>query len=164
MAYKKIFFIFTFIFFMIVSCNHSSISSFFDLKKTIEIGEITEVVNIPGRSISFDFKRSIENYIMKHNPSNLVLKNGDVVLEGVFLSYAIIPLDNYPLKKIKVTAKISYLDKIEPEKNWEKCFVVSEEFYNNKKNLFSKEIIDKIIEKLTIEVFRKIFNNSNNDW
>ncbi|WP_238784122.1 hypothetical protein [Blattabacterium cuenoti] len=149
---------------MIVSCNHSSISSFFDLKKTIEIGEITEVVNIPGRSISFDFKRSIENYIMKHNPSNLVLKNGDVVLEGVFLSYAIIPLDNYPLKKIKVTAKISYLDKIEPEKNWEKCFVVSEEFYNNKKNLFSKEIIDKIIEKLTIEVFRKIFNNSNNDW
>lgn len=146
---------------MIVSCYHSS---FFDTKKTIEIGKFSESVNIPQRSISFDFKRSIEDYIMKHNPSNLVLKNGDVVLEGVFLNYAIIPMENYPLKKMKVTAKIYYRDNFEPEKNWEKCFVASEEFYNNKKNLFSKEIIDKIIEKLTIQVYHKIFNDYNDNW
>ncbi|WP_341651502.1 hypothetical protein [Blattabacterium cuenoti] len=153
MAYKKIFFVFIFIFFMIISCYHSS----FDENKTIEIGEISEQVNIPKRSISFDFKRSIEDYIMKHSPSNLVLKNGDVVLKCVFLNYAIIPLENYPLKKIKVTAKISYIDNSEPEKSWEKTFVVSEVFSKNKKNLFSKEIIDKIIEKLTIQVYHKIF-------
>ncbi|WP_341662250.1 hypothetical protein [Blattabacterium cuenoti] len=138
---------------MIISCYHSS----FDENKTIEIGEITEHVNIPKRSISFDFKRSIEDYIMKHNPSNLVLKNGDVVLQCVFLNYAIIPLENDPLKKIKVTAKISYIDKSEPEKSWEKSFVVSEVFPKNKTNPFSKEIIDKIIEKLTIQVYHKIF-------
>ncbi|QIK16592.1 hypothetical protein G9C01_01330 [Blattabacterium sp. DPU] len=161
MDYKKI--IFFFMFFMIVSCYHSSFSSLFDANKTIEIGDISEVVNIPKRSISFDFKKSIEEYIMKHNPSNLVLKNGDVVLEGVFLHYAIIPMENYPLKKIKVTAKISYKDQIEPEKSWEENFTVSEEFYN-KKNLFSKEIIDKIIEKLTIQVYHKIFHDPNNNW
>ncbi|WP_185849071.1 hypothetical protein [Blattabacterium cuenoti] len=159
MAYKRFFFIFIFTF-SIISCYHSSISSFFDPKKTIEIGEITEVVNIPKRSISFDFKRNIMDYIMKHNPSNLVLRNGDVVLEGVFLNYAIIPMENYPLKKIKVTAKIYYRDNFEPEKNWEESFVVSEEFYN-KKNFFSKEIIDKIIEKLTVKVYHKIFHDSS---
>ncbi|WP_238784348.1 hypothetical protein [Blattabacterium cuenoti] len=147
-----------------ISCYHSSISSFFDTKKTIEIGEFSENINIPRRSISFDFKKSIEDYIMKHNPSNLVLRNGDVVLEGVFLNYAIIPLDNFPLKKIKVTAKIYYIDNSEPEKNWEESFVVSEVFFNNKKNLFSKKIIDKIIEKLTIQVYHKIFHDSNDDW
>ncbi len=145
---------------MIISCYHSS----FDEKKTIEIGEISEQVNIPRRSISFDFKKSIEDYIMKHNPSNLVLKNGDVVLQCVFLHYAIIPLENDPLKKIKVTAKISYIDKSEPEKSWEKSFVVSEVFPKNKKDLFSKEIIDKIIEKLTIQVYHKIFYDFDNNW
>ncbi|WP_238784767.1 hypothetical protein [Blattabacterium cuenoti] len=145
------------------SCYYSSL--FFDTKKTIEIGNISEVVNIPRRSISFDFKRSIENYIMKHNPANLALKNGDVILEGVFLNYAIIPLEDKPLKKIKVTARISYKDIYEPEKNWEKDFVVSEVFQKNKKNLFSKEVIDKIIEKLTIQVYRKIFDDlQNNNW
>ncbi|WP_238784982.1 hypothetical protein [Blattabacterium cuenoti] len=148
---------------MTISCYHSSISSFFNTKKTIEIGEFSESVNIPRRSISFDLKKSIENYIMKHNPSNLVLKNGDVVLEGVFLNYAIIPLENYPLKKIKVTAKICYTDNTEPEKNWEESFVASEVFFNNKKNLFSKEIIDKIIKKLTIQVCHKIFHDSNDN-
>ncbi|WP_185866990.1 hypothetical protein [Blattabacterium cuenoti] len=162
MVYKKFFFVFIFIFFMI-SCYHPSISSFFDIKKTIEIGEFSEVVNIPRRSFSFDFKKNIEDYIMKHNPSNLVLKNGDAVLKSVFLNYAIIPLENYPLKKIKVTVKISYKDNFEPKKNWEEYFVVSEEFYN-KKNLFSKEIIDKIIEKLTIQVYQKIFHDPNNNW
>ncbi|WP_185861118.1 hypothetical protein [Blattabacterium cuenoti] len=157
MAYKN--FIFIFILFL-TSCYHSS---FLDIKKTIEIGTFSEVVNIPQRSISFDFKRSVEDYIMKHNPSNLVLRNGDSVLEGVFLNYAIIPMENYPLKKIKVTARISYKDQYEPEKNWEENFVVSEEFYKNKKNLFPKETIDKIIEKLTIKVYNKIFD-SNNNW
>ncbi|WP_341654166.1 hypothetical protein [Blattabacterium cuenoti] len=156
MAYKKIFFVFIFIFFMIIGCYHS----FFDEKKTIEIGEISEQVNIPKRSISFDFKKSIENYIMKHHPSNLVLKNGDVVLKCVFLNYAIIPLEDLPLKKIKVTAKISYIDNSEPEKSWEKSFVVSEVFSKEKTNLFSKEIVDKIIEKLTIQVYHKIFYDS----
>ncbi|AFJ90859.1 hypothetical protein [Blattabacterium sp. (Blaberus giganteus)] len=159
MAYKKIFFVF--ILFFIVSCYDSSVSSFFDEKKTIEIGKFSEVVNIPKRSISLDFKKNIEDYIMKHNPHNLVIKNGDVVLEGIFLNYAIIPIENYPLKKIKVTAKIYYIDNLEPEKNWEKCFVVSEEFYN-KKNFFSKEIIDKIISKLTVQVYRKIFYDYKN--
>ncbi|WP_341663315.1 hypothetical protein [Blattabacterium cuenoti] len=159
MAYKKIFFVFIFTFFMIISCYHSS----FDENKTIEIGEISEQVNIPRRSISFDFKKSIEDYIMKHNPSNLVLKNGDVVLKCVFLNYAMIPLENYPLKKIKVTAKISYIDNSEPEKSWEKSFVVSEVFSKDKKNLFSKEIIDNIIEKLTIQVYHKIFYDFDNN-
>ncbi|WP_238784845.1 hypothetical protein [Blattabacterium cuenoti] len=150
---------------MIISCHRSSFSSFFDENKTIEIGEFSEQVNIPRRSISFDFKKSIENYIMEHKPSNLVLKNGDVVLEGVFLQYAIIPLENHPLKKIKITAKISYKDKSEPEKSWKKTFIVSEDFHKNKKNLFSKEIIDKIIEKLTIKVYYKIFYDSYyNNW
>ncbi|WP_341664909.1 hypothetical protein [Blattabacterium cuenoti] len=152
MGYKKIFFVFIF-FIIIISCYHSS----FDEKKTIEIGEFSEQVNIPRRSISFDFKKSIEDHIMKHNSSNLVLENGDVVLKCVFLNYAIIPLENYPLKKIKVTAKISYTDNTEPEKSWEKSFVVSEVFSKNKENIFSKEIIDKIIEKLTIQVYHKIF-------
>ncbi|WP_235043321.1 hypothetical protein [Blattabacterium sp. (Nauphoeta cinerea)] len=144
------------------SCYYSSL--FFDTKKTIEIGDISEVVNIPRRSISFDFKKSIENYIMKHSPANLALKNGDVILEGVFLNYAIIPVENQQLKKIKVTAKISYKDIYEPEKNWEKSFVVSEIFKNNKKDLFPKEVIDKIIEKLTIQVYQKIFDDFRNDW
>ncbi|BAM99709.1 hypothetical protein [Blattabacterium cuenoti] len=161
MAYKKFFFVFIFILIMIISCYHSS---FFDENKTIEIGKISEQVNIPRRSISFDFKKSLEDYIMKHNPSNLVLKNGDVVLEGVFLNYAIIPLENYPLKKIKVTVKISCIDNSEPKNNWEKTFVVSEVFSKNKKNLFSKEIIDKIIEKLTIQVYHKIFYDSYHDF
>ncbi|WP_238785044.1 hypothetical protein [Blattabacterium cuenoti] len=161
-AYRNILFVFIFMS-MIVGCYHSSLSSLLNGRKTIEIGEITEVVNIPQRSISFDFKKSIENYIMKHNPSNLVLKDGDVVLEGVFLNYAVIPMEDYPLKKIKVTAKICYRDNLEPEKSWEKSFTVSEQFYNNKKNLFSKEIIDKIIEKLTIQVYHKIFRDFDND-
>ncbi|BBA17350.1 hypothetical protein [Blattabacterium cuenoti] len=162
MAYKKIFFILTFISsYMMFSCYHSSFS---DKKKTIEIGKITERVNIPRRSISFDFKRSIEDYIMEHNPSNLVIKNGDVVLEGTFLHYAVIPLEDSPLKKIKLTMKIYYKDKIEPEKNWEKCFNVSENFSRNEKDIFSKKIIDKIIENLTTEVYREIFHDFNETW
>ncbi|WP_341656710.1 hypothetical protein [Blattabacterium cuenoti] len=159
MVYKKNLFVFVFIFFMIISCYHS----YFDENKTIEIGEFSEHVNIPRRSISFDFKKNIEDYIMKHNPSNLVLKNGDVVLKCVFLNYAIIPLENCPLKKIRVTAKISYIDNSEPKKSWEKHFVISEVFSKNEKNVFSKEIIDKIIEKLTTQVYYKIFYDFNNN-
>ncbi|WP_185861990.1 hypothetical protein [Blattabacterium cuenoti] len=158
MVYKKNFLLFILFFFS--SCYHPSISSFFDIKKTIEIGEFSEKINIPRRSISFDFKRYIEDYIMKHRPSNLVLRNGDVVLEGIFLKYAIYPGKNYPLKKIQITAKIYYKDNFEPEKSWEQCFVISEEFYH-KKNLFLKKTIDKIIEKLTIQVYHQIFSDDN---
>ncbi|WP_238784390.1 hypothetical protein [Blattabacterium cuenoti] len=97
---------------------------------------------------------------MKHSPSNLVLKNGDILVEGIFLDYAIIPTNNYPLKKIKITAKIYYIDNFNPKKNWEECFIVSEEFYH-KKNFFLKETFDKVIEKLTIQVYKKIFIDNN---
>jgi|GEM_PF-5761155 hypothetical protein len=157
MAYKKFFFVFIIIF-SIVSCYRFSLHSFYNTKKTIEIGEFSEIVNIPKRSFSFDLKKSIENYIMKHNPSNLVLKDGDVLLKSMFLNYAIIPMENYPLKKMKVTVKVCYIDHFEPKKNWEKSFIVFEKFFN-KKNLFSKELIDKIIEKLTIKIYHEVFQS-----
>ncbi|WP_185865858.1 hypothetical protein [Blattabacterium cuenoti] len=160
MACNKI--IFTFMFFVFTSCYHPSISSFFDIKKTIEIGEFSEKIDLPRRSIAFDFRKNLEEYIMTHNPSNLVLKDGDVILEGKFLDYIIISNINNPIRKIQVTAQISYKDNFEPEKNWEKCFIISEDFYY-KKELFLEKPIDKIIEKLTIQVYQKIFNE-NNDW
>ncbi|WP_185872067.1 hypothetical protein [Blattabacterium cuenoti] len=166
MDYKKIyfFFIFLFISITITSCSYTSIYSFFYPIKTIEIGDFSEEMNIhiPRRSISFDFKKNIENYILKHNPSYLALKDGDIILEGKFLDYAIIPTENYSLKKIQITVKICYKDNLEPEQNWEQNFIVSEYFYY-KKNLFLEEIINKIIEKLTIQVYQKIFYENNNN-
>ncbi|WP_185859144.1 hypothetical protein [Blattabacterium cuenoti] len=159
MAYNKI--VFILMFFVFTSCYHPSIYSFFNPKKTIEIGEFSEKINIPRRSIAFDFKKYLEDYIMIHNPSNLVLKDGDAILEGKFLDYIILSRKNYPLRKIQVTVKIYYKDNFEPEKNWEKCFVISEDFYH-KKELFLEKPIDKIIEKLTIQVYKKIFNENNN--
>ncbi|ACY40227.1 hypothetical protein BLBBGE_205 [Blattabacterium sp. (Blattella germanica) str. Bge] len=158
MAYKKL--IFIFIFLTITSCYHPSFSSFFDIKKTIEIGNFSEKINLPRRSVAFDFKRYIEDYIMKRNPSNLVFKDGDAVLEGIFLNYTITSMKNCPFKKIQITAKIYYRDNFEPEKNWEECFVISEDF-SHKKDLFLEKPIDRIIEKLTVQVYHKIFNENN---
>ncbi|WP_185853180.1 hypothetical protein [Blattabacterium cuenoti] len=159
MACNKI--ILTLIFFTVTSCSHPSLYSFFDIKKTIEIGDFSENINIPRRSIAFDFRKYLEDYIMKHNPSNLVLKDGDAILEGTFLDYIIVSTKNHPLKKIQITVKIYYRDNFEPEKSWEQCFVISEDFYH-KKELFLERPIDKIIEKLTIQVYHKIFNENNN--
>ncbi len=144
---------------MMISCYHSSFSSLFNTKKTIEIGNFSEVINIPGRSISFDLKKNIEDYITKYNPSNLVLKKGNVVLEGVVLYYGSYPLGDY--KKVKITVKIFYKDKSEPKNDWEKDFIISEVFYDHIKEVFPRKIIDKIINKLTVRIYSEIFNDSS---
>ncbi|WP_185869460.1 hypothetical protein [Blattabacterium cuenoti] len=144
----KLFFIYTFFF---ISCYQPTFYSFFSQKKTIEIGEFIEKINLPGRSISFDFKKSLETYIIKHGYSNLVLENGNIILEGIFLNCTI----NNSFKKIQIITKIFYKDNLDPKKNWEKNFTISENYYKED-NIFLDKTIDEIIKKLTIKVYNNI--------
>ncbi|WP_185868879.1 hypothetical protein [Blattabacterium cuenoti] len=161
MAYNKIYFFLIFIFFAINSCYHPSTYPFIDSKKRIEIGKFSEKIKIPRRSIAFDFKKNMEEYILNKNPYSLAIRNGDVILEGEFLECIIIPIGGSHLKKIQIKAKIYYRDRFDPDQSWEKHFLISEKFYH-KKELFLKKSIDRIIEKLTIQVYHEIFKENKN--
>lgn len=157
MVCKKILIIF--ITGLTVFYNHAYSSSFKG-EKTIEIGNFSEEINIPGISISFEMKKKFEDYILLHNPLSLVLKNGDLLLEGKFTDYKIYSIKNYPLKIIEIKAKIFYKDNSNPEKNWTQNFeilekVLCEELFF----LDNSYIIDRIAKDFVVKLYDRIFNN-----
>ncbi|WP_113738206.1 hypothetical protein [Blattabacterium clevelandi] len=158
MVYKNILIIFLVpIFFNNSHCHYAP--SLLD-KKTIEIGNFSDNINISGKSISFEFKKKFENFILKHTPWNFVTKGGNIYLYGDFIDYKIIKRRNPKLKFIKMTVKIYCKDNLNPEKNWEKYFDIIESF--SEKDNFPLEnylIVEKIINNLVFQLYNKIFNN-----
>ncbi|WP_185866432.1 hypothetical protein [Blattabacterium cuenoti] len=156
MVYRKI--LIFFITGLTVFYNH--IYSF-NRKKTIELGNFSEEINIPGISISFEIKKKLEDYILLHNPSSLVLNNGDLLLEGIFTNYKIFSMKNYPLKIIEIKAKIFFKDNSNPEKNWTQNFEILEKI--SRDELFfmdNSSIIDRITKNFVIKLYNRIFNNN----
>ncbi|WP_185850230.1 hypothetical protein [Blattabacterium cuenoti] len=155
MDYKNIFFIFTFMFF---SFNTSCIP-FFGKKKTIEIGEFTEKISFLEKSFAFDIKKYLEECVKKYSSLEMVPKNGDILIKGVFLDYFMSTIGNTPIQKIQLIVRINYKDRLEPKKSWKKYFSSSEYFLyrNYEDNIFLNEpAIDQVTRDLTIKIFNKI--------
>ncbi|AWU45301.1 hypothetical protein DM812_00980 [Blattabacterium punctulatus] len=160
MVYKNIFIIF--LFYVFLNNSHCHYKPFLlDNKKTIEIGNFSDNnINISGKSISFEFKKKFENFILKHTPWNFVKKGGNIHLSGDFIDYKIIKKRNPKLKFIKMTVKIYCKDNLNPEKNWEKYFDIVKSF--SQQDNFPLEnylITEKIINNLVSQLYNKIFNN-----
>ncbi len=155
MDYKNIFFVFTFMFFSF----NSSFIPFFSKKKTIEIGEFTEKIRFLDKSFAFDIKKNLEECVEKYSSLKMVPENGDIVIKGVFLDYIMTYVGDTPIQKFKLIMRIYYKDKLEPKKNWKKCFSSSEYFLykNYEDNIFLNEpAIDQVTRYLTIKIFNKI--------
>ncbi|WP_185878295.1 hypothetical protein [Blattabacterium cuenoti] len=158
MVYKKILIIFI-TGFTVFYYNHVY-SSKGKGEKTIELGNFSEEMNIPGISISFEMKKKLEDYILLHNPSSLVLKNGDLLLEGKFTDYRIYSIKNYPLKIIEIKAKIFYKDNSNPEKNWTQNLEILEKFPHEEVLILDNSyIIDRIAKNFVVRLYNRIFNN-----
>ncbi|WP_185881758.1 hypothetical protein [Blattabacterium cuenoti] len=129
-------------------------------EKTIELGNFSEEINIPGMSISFELKKNLEDYILLHNPLSLVLKNGDLLLEGKFTEYKIHSIKNYPLKIIEIKAKIFCKDKSNPEKNWTQDFEIIENVSHDEIIFLDNyHIINQVTKNLVMKLYNIIFNN-----
>lgn len=129
-------------------------------KKTIELGNFSERINIPGISISFEMKKKFEDYILLHNPLSLVLKNGDIFLEGEFTDYKVHSIKNYPSKIIEIKAKIFYKENSNPEKNWTQNFEILENIPHEEVFFLDNSyIIDRITKNFVIKLYNRIFNN-----
>ncbi|WP_185862552.1 hypothetical protein [Blattabacterium cuenoti] len=130
-------------------------------EKTIELGNFSEEINIPGMSVSFELKKNLEDYILLHNPLSLVLKNGDILLEGKFTDYKIHSIKNHPLKIIEIKAKIFFIDKSNPEKNWTQDFEIIENVSHDEASFIDNyHIIDQIKKNFVVKLYNRIFN----DW
>jgi len=158
MDYKNILFVFTFIFFS--SCFNSSFIQFFNKKnKTIEFGEFTEKLSISKRSFALDIKKNLEEYVRKYTSLEIVPKNGDILVKGVFLDYVMINGGRPSIEKFKLIVRIYYEDRLDPKKNWKKCFSASEYFLEKRyKDCFFLEepAIDKVVRDLTIKILNRI--------
>ncbi|AWU43647.1 hypothetical protein DM815_01005 [Blattabacterium sp. (Cryptocercus kyebangensis)] len=150
----------TFLFSIFLSSNHCYYIPSLLNKRTIEIGNFSDNINISGKSISFEFKKKFEDFILKHTPWNFVKRGGDIHLDGNFIDYKIIKRRNSKLEVIKMTVKIYCKDNLNPEKNWEKYFDVIESISNRENYpLENSIIVEKIINNLIFQLYNKIFNN-----
>lgn len=156
MDYKKFLFL-TFLLF-IFGCNDYPFDILNKSKKTnktIEIGNISEQYTIPNRFISEEFRKNIEKYISKNTKLNLVLQNGDILIEGKFLNYKIIPISS-SRNKIIIIVEISLKEVLNSNKNWKGVFIISKIYMKNKKN-FSSDPIDDLINILTKKVYERLY-------
>ncbi|WP_185852624.1 hypothetical protein [Blattabacterium cuenoti] len=129
-------------------------------EKTIELGNFSEEINIPGISFSFEMKKKIEDYILLRSPLSLVLKNGDLLLEGKFTDYKIYSIKNYPLKIIEIKAKIFCKNNSNPEKNWTHNFEILEKLPHEEVFFLDNSyIIDRIAKNFVVRLYNRIFNN-----
>ena len=163
MDYNRIykFFIFTFLIF-ITSCYHPFLESLFHSKRTIEVRFFSELFSIPNKSISFDFKKQLEDFIVKRHPTVLVENNGDGYLEGTFVDQIIYTTKDNKSKTVKISVIIRYRDYRDHKKSWEKKFVVSRDFPINpndeKDDTIPEETFNKIMEQLVLQVYYKTFH------
>ncbi|XCI75554.1 MAG: LptE family protein [Flavobacteriales bacterium] len=172
MAYNKNFYQYRFVLFslglFLNACSYSFSGSGATINKEVETIQIEQFLNntiSPNSSLAPNFTKKLQNIFRDRTSLIAVEDSGDLVLEGEFTQYdtEVININNDRAQgnRLRVKVKVHYRNKKQPTKDFEQEFETFEDFGGGEiLALIDPRLIPLIVERLTNEVFNKIYN----DW
>ncbi|XOD69285.1 MAG: LPS assembly lipoprotein LptE [Flavobacteriales bacterium AspAUS03] len=172
MAYSKKIYRYKFILFslgfFLNACSYSFSGGGATLSKEIKMIQIEQFLNntiSPNTSLAPDFTKKLQNIFRDRTSLIAVENDGDLVLEGEFTQCDTevinISNDRSQGNRLIVKVKVRYRNKKQPTKYFEQEFETFEDFGSDETlSLIEPRLIPLIVERLTNEVFNKVYN----DW
>jgi hypothetical protein len=165
---KKIFYI-TIVLLAFSGCRfYSFTGGQYSGAKTFSVDYIKPQTALATPAYAQRLTESLKDLLLSQSPLKFVEAEGDLQYGGVITGYSIAPQaigagtnETAALNRLSITVKITYINTIEPELNFEKTFMRFAD-YDSTQDLFAveEELWRNINEQLTIE----IFNNSVGNW
>lgn len=133
--------------------------------KTVSIQYFPNKAQLVEPILSPTFTNKLRDIFTTQTTLNMVDANGDLALEGEIVSYKTTPVaiqtdQTAALNRLTIVVNVRFVNKIEPEKDFEQKFSQFVEYPSNTPlNSVSGELIAVINEMLATDIFNKAVVN-----
>ncbi|TWP25163.1 hypothetical protein ETU08_01375 [Apibacter muscae] len=145
------------------SCYSFTGSSLDPTIKTIQIKSFPNYSPYQSPDLSVDFTVALQN---KFNRSTKLIEtddNPDIILEGEITNFTTVPVniqsgsDQATQNRLTITVSVRYINKVNPEKSFEKTFSDYQDYDSNQllinvQNQLSQSINQRIVDQIFIAV------------
>lgn len=112
------------------------------------------------------FTESLKDLLLAQTPLDIVRSNGDISFSGNIVRYDTRPVaaqgdQTAALDRFTIEVEVSYINRLEPDKNFEKRF---SRFVDFEANRSFSEVEDGLAEEITDQLIQEIFNASVGNW
>ncbi len=134
--------------------------------KTVTVENFPNNADLIVPTLSQNFTEKLKKKFLRDTRLEVVRQGGDLVFSGSIVKYDVSPeviqkSRQNNLSKLTIAVRTTYLNKVNPDQNFERKFSESETFKSSK-NL--DQIEDQKIDEITTKIIEKIFSKSVNNW
>jgi Lipopolysaccharide-assembly len=134
--------------------------------KTISVQYFPNHAQLVEPTLSANFTDALRDIFVNQTTLNMVDRNGDLALEGEIVDYKTTPVaiqgnQTAALNRLTITVNVRFVNKIEPDKNFEQKFTQYKD-YPSDKDLST--VKDDLISEITDMLITDIFNKAVVNW
>lgn len=161
--YFKIFILFIFFPLLILSCKiYSFTGTTLDKEiKTFSIQNFTLSTAGGPQNMSYSFNEKLKEYYQRNTDLKFKPQDGDLHLEGTFVTYELTPIsatasDKAAVNRLTIGIEVRFVNRLNEELNFEKQFTFYQDF-SQEKSLSQVEpvLVPKILEQLVLNIFNE---------
>ncbi|WP_229311392.1 LptE family protein [Larkinella rosea] len=134
--------------------------------KTITINTFTTSAAGGPANLTLQFTEKLKEYYQRYTNMKVVPNNGDIVLEGSFTAYDVLPVaatasDQAAQNRLQVSVQVRFSNSKDETKNFDQAFSFYQDFPANQTLTQSESrLVPKIQDQLVLD----IFNKTAADW
>ncbi len=134
--------------------------------KTFSVDFFTSSAALVPPTYNQAFTESLKDLMLAQTPLDIVKRNGDIRFSGSIVRYETTPVaaqgnQTAALDRFTIDVEVTYFNKYEPEKNFEKRFSRFVDFESGQ-NFTTVE--EGLSEEITDQLLQEIFNASVGSW
>lgn len=134
--------------------------------KTISIKDFTNLAPLVNPSLAPSFNESLRDIYNRQTRLRPIKTNGDLQIEGEIISYDLTPMSMgsnaiATETRLTITIKVRFVNKANPEKNFEKQFSAFQNFSNSRTLL---SVQDELCKAINDELCETVYNQTVADW
>jgi len=142
--------------------------------KTIQVDLFYNNTDLGPANLGQTFTNKLKDYYQRNSSLKVVQENGELLIEGTLVQYAIAPLapvsgtsaaqpSQAALTRLTIGLKANYVDTKEPKNSFkDKTFSFYADFSNDQENFIS--IQESLENKIFDQIFLDIFNATLANW
>ncbi|TXC78858.1 LPS assembly lipoprotein LptE [Luteibaculum oceani] len=134
--------------------------------ETFSVDYFTSTAALVSPNFNQQFTEALKDLLLAQTPLDIVRSNGDIMFSGTIVKYETRPVaaqgnQTAALDRFTIEVEVSYINRIEPDKNFEKRFSRFVDFESQRN--FS-DVEEGLAQEITEQLIQEIFNASVGNW